>query len=92
MAKFTSICHNQVLCVEPNRNQIVNGMVIPVVGKRIEFVNGEYETNDKKEVEFLTKHKLFGARFFENKKEPEVPVVIPPLDREKPKDPETTVQ
>lgn len=68
MAKFISKCSNQVLCMKPQRPQIIDGIVIPVPGEHIRFENGEYETSDKKEIEFITKHRLFGSQIFEDKR------------------------
>lgn len=60
MAKFFSKCQNQVICMKPSRVQIYDGIAVPVSGQRIQFKNGEYETADKKEIDFLRKHSLFG--------------------------------
>ena len=65
MAKFLSKCPNQVLCVKPNRVQIADGIAMPVTGEHIRFNNGEFETEDKKEIEFLRKHRLFGFEITE---------------------------
>lgn len=67
MAKFLSKCPNHVLCMIPNRVQIADGIAMPVQGQKIEFVNGEFETEDKKEIEFLRKHRLFGFEITEVK-------------------------
>lgn len=66
MAKFISRCSNQVLTMKPQRTQIIDGIVLPVPGEHIRFENGEYTTNDKKEIEFLKKHRLNGSAFFED--------------------------
>jgi hypothetical protein len=60
MAKFLSKCPNQVICMKPNRVQIYDGIPMPVQGQHIRFNNGEYEATDKKEIEFIRKHSLFG--------------------------------
>lgn len=65
MAKFLSKCQNQVLCMIPNRTQIIDGIVVPVSGKHIRFDRGEYETKDKKEIEFIKKHPLFNVAITE---------------------------
>jgi hypothetical protein len=65
MAKFISKCANQVLTMKPQRNQILDGIVFPVQGEHIRFNNGEYETEDKKEIEFIKKHRLFGSQIAE---------------------------
>lgn len=59
MAKFLSKCQNQVLCMVPNRVQIVDGISMPVPGQAIRFDRGEYNTEDKKEINFIRKHALF---------------------------------
>jgi hypothetical protein len=68
MAKFIAKCSNQVLCMKPQRVQVVDGIVLPVPGEHIRFNNGEYETADKKEVEFIKNHRLFGSQIFEDKR------------------------
>jgi len=65
MVKFVSKSSNQVLCMVPNRVQIVDGMAVPIPGKRVTFENGEYNTTDKKEIEFLRSHRLFGVAIAE---------------------------
>lgn len=67
MARFISKCSNQVLTIKPSRNQIVEGIVENISGEHIRFENGVYETEDKKELEFLRKHRFFGNRIFEDK-------------------------
>lgn len=75
MAKFLSICPNQVLCMTPNQVQITNGVTMTVSGQHIRFNKGEYETEDKKEIGFIRGHSLFGSRITEvsepKKKAPE---------------------
>jgi len=68
MAKFMSKCENLVLCIKPNRNQIVDGIVVPVPGEHIRFNAGEYETSEKKEIDFIKKHRLFGSQITEIKR------------------------
>lgn len=68
MPKFISRCNNQVLCIKPKRVQIIDGISQIVEGEHIRFENGEYETNDKKEIEYLRKHRFFGTSIFEDKK------------------------
>ncbi|MGK9250835.1 hypothetical protein [Paenibacillus humicus] len=65
MAKFSSRCVNQVLCMVPARNSIVEGILVPVPGQHIRFENGEYTTNVKKEVDFIKGHRLFGSSIVE---------------------------
>lgn len=68
MAKFIARCQNQVLCMKPNRVQIIDGITVPVPGQHIRFENGEVETTDKEEIAFIRKHRLFGGQIFEDKK------------------------
>lgn len=60
VAKYRSRCANQVLCVKPARNSIIDGIVVPVPGEHIRFENGEFSTDDKKKAEFIENHRLFG--------------------------------
>lgn len=68
MAKFLSKCHNQILTMKPQRNQVLEGIVMPVPGEHIRFNGGEYETTDKKEIEFIRNHRLFGSQIVEDKR------------------------
>jgi hypothetical protein len=61
--KFVSKYENHVICVKPNRVQIQDGISFPVPGEHIRFQRFEYETTDKKEIDFLKKHRLFGVEF-----------------------------
>lgn len=61
MAKYQSRCPNQVLCMKPARNSIIDGIVVPVPGEHIRFEQGEYSTDDKKKIEYLESHRLFGS-------------------------------
>lgn len=65
MAKFMSKCENQVICMIPNRTQIVDNIAVPVPGRAIRFDRGEYSTDDKKEIDFLRKHRLFNIEITE---------------------------
>lgn len=65
MAKFSSRCANQVLCMVQARNSIVEGILVPVPGQHIRFENGEYTTTVKKEVDFIKGHRLFGSSIVE---------------------------
>ena len=65
MAKFLSKCPNQVLCMKPNRVQIVDGITVPVAGEHIRFDRGECETVSKKEIDFIRKHRLYGVAITE---------------------------
>ena len=54
MAKFLSAYKHLVLVMEPaefGENK----------GKRIEFIDGEYETKDKKEISFIKKNPGYGV-------------------------------
>jgi len=62
VAKYQSWCPNQVLGMIPNRVTIVEGLPIPTPGKRIAFENGEYETDDETEIEFIESHELYGSK------------------------------
>jgi hypothetical protein len=62
VAKYQSWCPNQILGMVPNRQSIVDGIVLPVPGKRIQFENGQYETNDEKEIEFIESNWLYGSK------------------------------
>lgn len=65
MAKFVSQSENQVLCMKPSRNTVQDGIVIQLPGEHIRFYNGEYETTNKAELEFIRKHWLFGSKITE---------------------------
>ncbi|GIO13539.1 hypothetical protein J19TS2_30940 [Cohnella xylanilytica] len=79
MAKYQSRCHNQVLCIKPARNSIVDGIVVPVPGEHIRFENSEYETDDKKKIDFIERHRLFGTAIVrvDEPKKAQVPPVPP---------------
>lgn len=65
MNKFISKCPNQILCIKPQRMQVLDGIPVPIPGEHIRFENGEYVTENKKEIEFIHKHKFFGVRITE---------------------------
>jgi hypothetical protein len=67
MAMFQSRCPNQVLCMKPARNSIIDGIVVPVPGEHIRFENGEYESSDKDKIAYLKRHPLFGTAIIEVK-------------------------
>lgn len=69
MAKFISKCANQVLCMKPKRLQVIDGIAQTVEGQHIRFNNGEVQTDDKQEIAFIRKHRLFGTSIFEEKVE-----------------------
>jgi hypothetical protein len=66
--KFVSRCPNQVLCMKPARQQIIEGMAIPVPGEHIRFENGEFVTSDPKEIKYIREHRFFGNVIIEDKK------------------------
>lgn len=59
MANFVSRYANHILVIEPADFETGRA------GRRIEFINGKYSTEDKKEIEFLRKHRDFGVFIFE---------------------------
>lgn len=61
--KFISKCHNQVLTIKPHRVQVVDGISIAVPGEHVRFSNGEFDTDDKKIIDWLSKHRLNGTAF-----------------------------
>lgn len=63
--KYVSKCNNLVLCMKQNRSQVVDGIVITVPGEHVRFNNHEFETDDKKIIEWLKKHNLKGTSFTE---------------------------
>jgi hypothetical protein len=67
MARFYSKCKNYQILVTPTVIDVKNNIPVLRHGKKIEFKNGEFTTDDKKEIEFLRKHKAFGIDFVEDK-------------------------
>lgn len=65
MAKFLSKSDNHVLCMKPATKTVIDGVVLPQPGEHIRFNSGEYETGDKKEVDFIRNHPLFGSKITE---------------------------
>jgi hypothetical protein len=53
--------------MKPKRVQIIDGIAQTVEGQHIRFNNGEAETDDKQEIAFVRKHRLFGSSIFEEK-------------------------
>lgn len=76
MPTFLSKSPNQILCIKPQRMQVVDGVTIPVAGEHIRFENGEYTTTDAKEIAFLRKHRFFGLSIIE-KEEPKKAAAAP---------------
>jgi len=78
--RFISRYANHVLVMKPARKVIdeVEGITI-VPGRRIQFVDGVYETDRSEEVKFIRNHRDFGVLIFEEKpapgEEPQEPVV-----------------
>jgi hypothetical protein len=70
-AVFRSSDQNLRLVVEPATEQIdATGRRIPVPGKTIEFVKGEYQPKDADEAAFLREHRLKDSDFVEVGSEP----------------------
>ena len=63
--KYVSKCNNLVLTIKPNRNQVMDGIVITVPGEHVRFNNHEYETSDKQIIVWLKNHTLLGTAFTE---------------------------
>lgn len=63
--KYISKCHNQVLTIKPNRPQVIDGIVVAIPGEHVRFSNSEFDTEDKKTIDFLSKHRLNGTAFAE---------------------------
>ena len=55
--EFISKYREHIVCMEPASKD--------KKGRRIEFHNGRYQTTDKKEIEFLRKHREFGISITE---------------------------
>jgi len=66
-SRFFSKCKNYQILVTPTSVDVKNNIPVLSHGKKIEFKNGEYITGDKKEIEFLRKHKALGIDFVEDK-------------------------
>ena len=66
-SRFFSKSKNYKILVTPTTLDVKNNIPILTNGKKIEFQNGEYVTEDRKEIEFLRKHKAFGIDFVEDK-------------------------
>lgn len=65
MSRFLSKSSNLVLCMKPADKSRVDGVVYNQPGEHIRFNNGEYETNDKKEIEFIRNHRLIDSMITE---------------------------
>jgi len=68
MAEFISKrCKNLVMCMIPNDSYMENGRVKKIIGKHIEFHQGEFSTSDTKTINFIRNHELFNREIFEVK-------------------------
>lgn len=61
--RYISKCKNLVLCMKPNRVKIAEGMTETVPGEHVRFSGHEYETDDKKIIDWLGKHRLKDTAF-----------------------------
>jgi len=57
------------LVMKPGSKSYVDGRVIVKAGRSIQFENGKYKTEDKKEIDFIRKHRLFSTAIFEHEPE-----------------------
>ena len=67
MAKFISKYLQLKLINKASYSKEVEGRVVVVPGKSVQFNNGVYETTDKDEISFLKNHPNFGNIFIEVK-------------------------
>lgn len=72
--KYISKCHNLVLTMKPHRMQLVEGIAYPVPGEHARFSSNEFETDDKKIIEWMSKHRLNGTAFTQTQIEVELAV------------------
>jgi hypothetical protein len=61
---YTRGIRNMTVVMKPTFTTMVNGFPTVTQGKRITFINGEYKTSDKEEIEFLKSQKNFNSMFF----------------------------
>lgn len=66
---FKTIHDTYVFVVRPSTTKEINGEVIPVPGKRVEFKNGILKTSDPETIEALRNDKFFNIDYFENAKD-----------------------
>mgnify|MGYP002681838495 CR=1 FL=1 len=59
--KFVSKWREHRIVMTPSYKQLVGVSSVFVPGKAIQFVNNEYVTEDKEEIQFLRNHKEFGT-------------------------------
>lgn len=65
MAKFISKFENHIVCVKPDRQQVVDGIIVNIQGEHIRFNKNEYATKDPKIIEFLRSKDTFGVEIVE---------------------------
>lgn len=65
MVKFVSPHGSLRLVVKPASKSIVDGRIVATMGKSIQFTDGIYTTEDKKEIDFIRKHNRFNTSVFE---------------------------
>ena len=66
MPKFVCTYKDLTIVMEPGSRTLVDNRLIAKRGRHIEFKNGEYKTEDPKEIEFIKSHRLFGRQVFEH--------------------------
>jgi len=66
MARFYSKCNNYQILVTPTTIDVKANIPLLTRGKKIEFKDGEYETDNSFEIGFLRKHAGFGVDFVED--------------------------
>lgn len=73
-ARFVSRYPNHRIVMKPARTIVNPATLLPEVvpGKSIQFVAGEFVTEDPKEIEFLRAYKLNGIDYTEDESRPEV--------------------
>lgn len=64
MAKFTSPHKNFRITVVPDDIEVIKGKTKVIPGKRIQFENGLFVTEDKQLIEFLKNYSGFGKDVF----------------------------
>jgi hypothetical protein len=67
LRKFVSKYKDHKLVMVPTRRVIEDGMSYSKPGKAIQFTDHVFETSDKDEIAFITKHRLFGVDIVEEK-------------------------
>lgn len=64
MIKFITKKGRLELVIDPAYYEIVAGKRIKHEGKRVIFLDGKFETDDKEKIEFLLKHRYFNKVFY----------------------------